>query len=73
MSEVWNLFLFPFILTGLILLFTAVRRIDPLKADTGIDGTVTRVSCLYVWIVLSPTNIIAATRIIVASNTSTKS
>ncbi len=33
MSKFWGLFLMPFILTGLGLLFIAIPRIDPLKAN----------------------------------------
>lgn len=33
MSKIWGLFLMPFILGGLALLFVAIPRIDPLKAN----------------------------------------
>ena len=33
MSKFWGLFLMPFVLVGLALLFTAIPRIDPLKAN----------------------------------------
>jgi len=33
MPKFWSLFLIPFILVGLALLFTAIPRIDPLKAN----------------------------------------